>query len=271
MSQFHDFARFEFSSLEDAPFSADAYSRLKFGCDRAARLFGHMIADAFFEQHASVLLTNPCLVIPSPYNYVPNAATIMTMHLLNRLNYHVVNANGHHVEYMTIPRKVSYVNDYGFLSKEHRKSLLDGDKFYINSKYVKGRTLIFVDDVKITGTHEDKLIELMQQQKLKNEAHFLYFAKYNGDQPDIESKINFAAVNSLKDLNRMVEEPNHHMIVRPIKYMLGSDREELFEDFLQFRTGDYLNKLYYNCLHEGYYRIPRYQENFKQIRQLIGQ
>ncbi|MBY3348423.1 hypothetical protein HFN84_32570 [Rhizobium laguerreae] len=48
-------------------------------------------------------------MIPSPFNFVPNAANVMTMHLLDRLNNHIVDAKGNHVEYATVPRKISYM------------------------------------------------------------------------------------------------------------------------------------------------------------------
>ncbi|TBF22461.1 hypothetical protein ELG61_37755 (plasmid) [Rhizobium leguminosarum] len=79
---------------------------MKFGCDEAARETDHQIADAFFEKNASTILNNRCLVVPSLFNFVPNAANVMTMHLLNRLNNHIVAAKGNHVEYATVPRKI---------------------------------------------------------------------------------------------------------------------------------------------------------------------
>ncbi|PDT80556.1 phosphoribosyltransferase family protein [Sinorhizobium sp. BJ1] len=271
MRQFQEFALHEFQSIEDAPFRPEQYSRLKFGCDEAAREMGYQIADAFFQNNAPALLDSSSLMISSPYNFVPNAATIMTMHLLNRLNSHIVDAKGNHVEYATVPRKISYVNDYGLLSGEHRKSLIAGDRFYFNSQHFEGRCLLFVDDVKITGTHENRLVELMHEQQLKNKTFFLYFARYTGDRPDIESEINLAAVKSIRDLNRIAAEPNHHMTVRQIKYILAADPSELYHDFLKFRSDRYLRSLYFNCLHEGYYKIQEYETNIGVIRDAIDQ
>ncbi|UIK01169.1 phosphoribosyltransferase family protein (plasmid) [Rhizobium leguminosarum] len=269
MTQFEEFALYEFQSIEDAPFRPEQYSRMKFGCDEAAREMGHQIADAFFEKNASAILNRPCLMISSPFNFVPNAANVMTMHLLNRLNSHIVDAKGNHVEYATVPRKTSYVNDFGHLSGEERKLLLAGDRFYFNSQHFEGRCLLFVDDVKITGTHKNKLVELMHEQQLKNKTFFLYFARYTGDRPNIESEINFAAVKSIKDLNRIVVEPNHHMTARKIKYILSAAPSELYHDFLRFRSYRYLRALYFNCLNEGYYKIKEYETNIALIRNVI--
>ncbi|QIG70782.1 phosphoribosyltransferase-like protein [Rhizobium phage RHph_I1_18] len=256
---------YKFTSLADVPFNPASYSKLKFGCDTNAKIFGRKLAASFYQNYQGDILSNRVLIIPSPYNYVPNAATVMTHHFINRLNEMIVEDNGTHVELMTIPRKVSYINDYGFLPKETRKSLLAGDSFYLNESYVEGRLLVFIDDVKITGTHEDKLKEILQTYKRKNDAFFLYLAEYNGDQPDIESKINFAGVKTIKDYARLANQPDHHLIVRPIKFLLSRDHQE-FADFIKQQTPQFVEKLYHSCLNEGYYRIPNYQVNFQLLR-----
>lgn len=254
-----------FTDLETAPFDAHDYSKLKFGSDAVAKSFGYQLADAFFEAHADVLLANNCVVIPSPYNHVKNAATIMTEHFVDRLNALLVHANGNHVETTIIHRKVSYTNDYGFLSKEKRKGLLSNDKFFLNKQFIKGKTLIFVDDVRITGTHEDKLIEIMEAEKLKNDAFFLYFANYYGNSPDIEAKINFASIKSPNDYAELSQEENHHIIVRPIKYLLSLTESQL-RDMISKMPPSSVKKVYHGCLGEGYYRIPNYMKNFEIIK-----
>lgn len=258
-----------FTDLETSPFCAKEYSALKFGSDVVARKFGYQLAEAFFAAHADVLLANPCVVIPSPYNHVENAATIMTHHFLDRLNELLVDSNGNHAEYDIIHRKVSYTNDYGFLSKEKRKGLIANDSFYLNKKFLKGKVLIFVDDVRITGTHEEKLVEILESEKMKNDVFFLYFANYYGNSPDIEAKINFAAIQSPQDYVALTHEPGHHVIVRPIKYLLGLP-EDTLRGVLAGVTKDFINRVYRGCLGEGYYRIPGYQKNFELIRSLVA-
>lgn len=74
------------------------------------------------------------------------------------------------MEWDIVHRKVSYINDYGFLSKEDRKALIDGDTFSINRDFWGNKTLIFIDDVNITGTHEEKLIEILDKEGVENDT-----------------------------------------------------------------------------------------------------
>jgi hypothetical protein len=264
------FAANKFSSMADMPFDPKTYSELKFGCDTAAGVFGTELAVKFFEAHAEILLTNDCVVIPSPYNFVPNAATIMSQHFVNHLNKLLVEANGQHVEWSIIHRKVSYVNDYGFLDASKRKKLIDGDSFYLNQGFLKGKTLLFIDDVRITGTHENKLVEVMKKNRLKNNCVFLYYAEFmfDGTGADIEAQINFAGLSSVEDFVDIARRPGHHMIVRPLKYLLSQSESDLtyvMQTLGRARTRD----IYHACLGEGYYRIPAYQANFKLLADRI--
>lgn len=257
------FVAHSFDGIASLPFSAKEYSQLKFGSDRIARKFGYELADAFFKAHADVLLVNNCVVIPSPYNHVKNAASIMTEHFVDRLNHLLVNANGNHVETSIIHRKVSYTNDYGFLSKEKRRSLIDNDNFYLNRQFIKGKVLIFVDDVRITGTHEDKLVDILTRERLKNDAFFLYYGDYIKREVgcDIEAEINFAGITDVASYVELAKEPHHHIIVRPIKFLLKQP-EVTFNHVLREMSDAALLQIYNGCLGEGYYRIPEYQANF---------
>lgn len=255
-----------FASMADLPFSPVDYSHLKFGSDCVAKTFGYELAETFFKEHSEILLSTRCVVIPSPYNYVENAASVMTKHFINRLNHLLANANGNNVEWSLIHRKVSYTNDYGFLSKEKRRALIDNDEFYLNEEFVEGKTLIFIDDVCITGTHEDKLVDILDKNNLKNRTFFLYYAKYakGAVGADIESQINFAGIQTLEDFVALTKLDNHHMIVRPIKYLLSRPKDELVAHLHLFNS-DFLEKVYYGALAEGYHKIPTYQDNFRAI------
>lgn len=264
------FAAHTFSGLDTLPFKAEDYSRLKFGCDDVARKFGHELAEKFFAAHTAELLANRCVVIPSPYNHVKNAASVMTEHFVNRINHLLVRASGEHVETSIIHRKVSYTNDYGFLGKEQRRSLIDNDHFFMNRDFLKGKTLIFIDDVRITGTHEEKLVEILNREKLENDSFFLYYGDYahRGVGCDIEGAINFAAVATIDDYVEMAKNPRHHLIVRPIKFLLKQDEKDFRRALAQMPI-EFMIKVYEGCLGEGYYRIPEYQSNFGRIAEAV--
>lgn len=263
------FSAHTFRSLEDAKFEPYQYSLLKFGSDEIARKYGHELASAFFKEHSDVLMSNRCVVIPSPYNYVENAATIMAKHFVDKVNQLLVDAHGEHVEFSNIHRKVTYTNDYGFLTKEKRKGLIGNDKFYFNRQFIEGKLLIFIDDVRITGTHEEKILEVMEEEGIKNDAFFLYYGNYSGGLPDTEAKLNFAGISCPDDYLKLVSDSECHVIVRTIKYVLGLPSGQA--DYLIGKLPDkIINRIYNGCLGEGYYKVPSYQRNFEEIRRRVS-
>ena len=260
-----------FRELAELQFDPMDYSRLKFGSDIVAKKFGYELADAFFACHSEVLLANQCVVIPSPYNFVHNAASVMARHMTDRLNHHMAHANGSCVEWSVIHRKVSYTVDYGYLPKEKRKALIDNDEFYFNDQFVEGKVLLFVDDVFITGTHEEKLREIMDRASRDNRSFFLYYGMaLPGVTPDTEAALNFAGIKCLNDYLKLMQEPNHHTIVRPIKYILGQDVGVL-DVVVQQMELPRLLELYHGALGEGYHKLPNYQNSFQMIREALLQ
>lgn len=251
-----------FSNLEDTSFKTDDYSKLKFGSNKSAKRMGRDLAEAFFEAHWGRLLHQQFVVIPSPYNYVKNAATVLSEHFVNHLNYLVCQSGGKAVEWDIVHRKVSYINDYGFLSKEDRKALIDGDTFSINKDFWGNKNLIFIDDVKITGTHEDKLIEILDKEQVENDTFFLYYAKYNGECANIEAQLNFSCITSLEKFIKMIQkEKDAKCLVRPIKYLMGQEHET-FKVALSQLPNKYVEELFFGCLAEGYNKIEKYNQNF---------
>lgn len=258
------FSLYNFTSINDIPHKE--YSKLKFGSIKSAEFFGQNLAKAFYSNHRDVFLSNRVVVIPSPYNIVENAATILTKEFVDKINELLVEDGGNVVDYHIIRRKVSYINDYGFLSKKERKNLIDNDEFYLNKEYLKGATLIFIDDVKISGTHEDKLKELLEKEGMENITHYLYIAQYQGSEFDIEAKLNFSAINSLEDYAMLTSSEDIKPLVRPIKYFLSRSEDELFL-FVNKFSDKFLSKVYLGALAEGYFRIPSYQENLKFLKE----
>ena len=174
----HSFTADDFDN-QRLPFSPASYARLKYGDDSIAKRFGFELADAFFAAHGQEMVEKPVIVIPSPYNFVKNAATVMADHFVRRLNRLIADNGGRHVDYATIQRKSSFAGDYGSLDADARRKLISSDIFYVHEDYFKNKTLVFVDDIRITGAHEERLMSLLAERPALRDAsiHFLYYGR----------------------------------------------------------------------------------------------
>ncbi len=254
-----------FDSLNMAPFDPRDYSALKFGSDKVAKIFGYKMADLFYDKYMFILTTHRCVIIPSAFNVIEIAATILARHFMNRLNDILTRGYHHMVDWTIMHRSMSYIADYCFLSKEERQRLLENDKLYINRDFIEGKVLIFVDDVTITGTHEDKIINFLENINVKNPKIFCYYARYTGDIADIEAEINHAKINNIDDYIGLIKEPNHHLVVRAVRFLLDQSLKDL-KVALDQLNDEFIDKLYFACLSKGYDKIIGYRKKFELIR-----
>lgn len=264
-SPYAQFVVHSFDSLDNPTFCPKDYSRLKFGSDIVARQFGDEMAEAFYREHRDLLINDRCVVVPSAFNVVEIAATILGRHFMNRLN-DLLSREGHRgVEWTTMHRTMSYIADYSFLPKEERQELLKADKLYINRDFIEGKVLLFVDDVTITGTHEHKIVDFLKGLGLKNPRIFCYYARYNGDRADIEAALNQSSIKGAEEYVQLIREPGHHLVVRAVRFLLDLPIDEL-KTVLRFVDGSFVDKLYHACLAKEYDKLDGYRAGFELIR-----
>jgi hypothetical protein len=258
-----------FSSIEGASFDAADYSRLKFGSDRVANDFGHQMADEFYARHHDILTSQPCVIIPAPSTTVKVAATILSHHMMNRLNSLLAQHNHAPVEWTMIHRNMTYNNNYADLPKEERKKLLAADSIFINRDFVAGKYLIFVDDCTITGTHEEKIEDFLREEGLLNDHAFVCFAKYDGDDPSIEMRLNHVTIKDARDLVMLAHEKNHHVTTRSLRLLLEHPEAD-FERLLDGAPEDFIEASYHAAIVKGYNTYPAYVCNFNHLARRMG-
>src|SRR5476651_2281529 len=155
-------------------FDAGDYSRFKFGDGQVSEKFGTGLAEGFIED---VLKHNPIrtqiVVISSPYAFIPTATFAMKNYFVFRLNRWLAENDLSVVQETKVHRTITYKEDYGELNAAERMSLIGNDSFHIDAAFLQGKTLIFLDDIKITGSHERMISKMIVQYNLVNDIHML--------------------------------------------------------------------------------------------------
>lgn len=259
------FAVHNFEHLHSASLNIRNYSALKFGSDRVARLFGYEMANKFYEEYYDILVNSRCVIIPSAFNVVEIASTILAHHFMNRLN-DLLTRNEHNiVEWSTMHRSMSYVSDYCTMTKNTRKQMLKGDTLYINKDFIKDKTLLFVDDATISGAHEEKMEDFLRESGITNPHIFCYYVRYTGKNAEIESQLNRSGIRTFNDYINLINEPNHHLVVRAIRFLLDLPPENL-RLALQRLDNKFIDKLYMACLAKEYHKTGDYKDNFELVK-----
>jgi len=249
-------------------FDAAAYSRFKFGDEQQACLFGTALAEGFIREVLSKhKIDQQIVVISSPYSFIPTATFAMKNYFVFRLNRWLAEHDLAVVQETKVHRTITYKDDYGELNAEQRMKLIGNDSFHIDADFLKGKTLLFLDDIKITGSHERMIAKMIQKYGLDNDIYMLYFAELvNMDiHPNIENYLNYYEVKSIFDLDSIINSGNFCINTRIVKYILNYEHES-FCIFLQNKPGKFVNELYNMALGNGYHLMDSYALNLNSIK-----
>lgn len=260
----------EFSQLDGASFDTAAYSRMKFGSGTDARALAREMADAFAAEHWQLLTTTQVLVIPAPSTSVPVAATLMAQHFHDRLN-SLLDRTGHpSVQLDYVHRAVTYNDNYAQLPLEERRRLLSDDARYMNVAFAQGKTLVFVDDVRITGTHELKLSEMLWGLGLGNPVVFATYAAYTGADPTIEHRLNHVQVRNGMCVARLAACPHWRVTTRGLRLLLEADGPA-FAAILAELPRHRAYEVYHAAIAKNYSQHGPYARNFAALRASLGE
>lgn len=266
------FSAFNVTDPKNFDFPAEKYSKFKFGSTDIAREFGYTLADRFINQFFKFSYTGkPIVVLPSAYSHIPTASYFMTIHFVDKLNQFLYKNGYSPAETGKIHRSVTYREDYGEMTAEERYNLIKGDKFHIDEALLHNKILIFLDDIKITGTHERIIIKMLDDFDIQNHCYMLYFAELTDPAicPKTENYLNHFFVKELYDLQSIINQDDFEFNTRIVKYILNSNHNAC-RIFLKNQKQLFINTLYYKALGNEYYKFPEYTVNLLLIEEMVS-
>lgn len=266
------FSAKKFTSMDELGFSAEDYSKLKYGSKRVARIFGVELGKAFLQYiklGVEPLIQGSEVVVSSaPYKFIPVASTILKDYFISSFNRVWAETNPS-VQDLKVFRGHSYNADYGAMTEEDRDKAINSDSFYIDANFIKGKVLFFIDDVKITGSHERRIKALLESVGFDGIVVFLYYAEYKGKgHPNIENQLNFAFVKNLLSINYIIQNDEFIFNTRVTKYILSAGSDE-FKNFIDHQTKTFRNTLLTYTYGNEYHKIYEFQHNINYLKTTI--
>jgi len=255
-------------SAENCPFDANGYSYFKFGDKSYAKKFAKDLFDGFIAVHKEVLLSAAEIVIlPSPYLSIPTASNFLCFYFKKYLNHFLFANNRKTCIESKIYRNQTYVTDYGNLDFEQRVSLISNDTYYVDKNFINNKLCIFVDDIKITGSHEHTVNKILSEYQVNGQFIFVYFAELlNKDiHPKIENFYNYHAIKNIEDIVKIINRPDFEFNTRIIKYVLNFDQEQ-FTYLLTKISKEKVKHLFHLAISNNYHQIIEYQININRIK-----
>ena len=174
-----------------------------------------------------------------------------------------------------VHRTITYKEDYGELDAQARLDLIGNDQFHIDNKFLADKAIIFLDDIKITGSHERMILRMMKEYNLENDMFLLYFAELTNKNihPNVENYLNYYKVKTIMDLDKIINNGDFCINTRIVKFILNSDFE-IFRIFIHTQKASFIDQLYDMAIGNNYHLIDAYNKNLKfihdDLHNLIG-
>lgn len=250
-------------------FSASDYSKFKFGSSNVGAEFGKDLFNKLVHSKGSDLLSyKKIYVFTSPYDYIPTATNTIFNTFFDQLTKFMTKKCI--VEKRKIHRNTTYTNDYGSLSKEERMHLISNDRFDLENDFGGDELLIFLDDIKITGSHEYVVKRTLDDKNITNDTLFLYHAILQNDtvNPTFENYLNYKYVKGVKEITELYNNSDFVLNTRFTKYLLQLNTLD-FNFFIDNIDSTSIVEIINSSIGNKYDKEPSYVNNLNRLKNLI--
>ncbi len=256
------------TSKSNLTFNPSDYSWFKFGDKDFAKKFAKELFDGFIISNSEKLLEqNEIIILPSPYLSIPTASNFLCFYFKEFLNKFLFENNKKAAIESKIYRNQTYVTDYGNLDFEDRVKLISNDTYYIDKEFINEKFCLFLDDIKITGSHEHTVDKILNQYNVKGDFYFVYFAELvNKDiHPNIENYFNYFSIKGVEEIIDVVNRDNFQFNTRIVKYILNLNEDELTL-LLNSINSHRREELFLLSISNNYHQIREYNKNLTTIK-----
>ena len=250
------------------PFNENEYSRFKFGDTYYAKKFAYNLFQGFIEKYGSnILEQNEIVLFPSPYLSIPTASNFLGSYFKEQLNIYLFDNNKPACKDGKIHRKQTYSADYGNMNYEERLNLISKDTYYIDKTFVNNKFCIFIDDIKITGSHERTVDKILKDYEIEGEFIFVYYAELTNStiHPSIENYYNYFSVKTVFDLLEIIKSKSFRFNTRIVKYILMMNDLD-FEIIILNISNKQIEKLFHLAISNNYHQMTEYVQNIKKLK-----
>lgn len=239
------------------------YSKFKHGSKTKARRFGSLASQAcVFKENSSIIFYS------APHNNIHTASSAFKDYLLSSCSSQFMEKKIT-IKQGKVNREYSYDDDYGSMTKDERAKAISSDIFQIDKSIICANDiLVFVDDIKITGSHEERIKELLEREKITNEVIFIYMAEYTGIDASIEHRLNHHSVKDLKDINDIIRNEEFIFNTRVVKFILKADIEH-FVSFITYQSNTFKETLFSLSILNNYHISTKYKTNFNILKDIL--
>lgn len=255
-------------------FDSASYSRMKHGSRSDTKLFAREIADVIVQDMPEIVDDEQAPLFLVAYKAVQPACGYLSRYALDGINRTRVEKGLEPGEIVKVYKGQVTANDYAKASAAERQAELNGIDFSLQGTDIFDRTAVVLDDIRISGGAERRILEVIEQSdRLPTRLMLGYVALFNPHQaaqaPHVESEINTVAVQSVNEVAEFMTAGNFDLNIRTLKLILGSDRDDLVR-LAESVHPDYLEDIVRGATDTGPEFILKYIDNYAFLSSKVG-
>lgn len=264
LAEVHSIALFQLTRQADIVFDqagnlfdAYGYSRFKYGSRFMARHYASEIARLVKAKFPSLLM-RPFWLTSSAYKFVPTASDGLSKYIQKSRYFSETTK-------VKIARSRLFPADYGNLSQAERENIMREVDMYFELAYPtqKPEDLLVIDDIRITGAHEQRLIDFANQEGFKR-IYFAYIAHLSPKaDPTTEHWLNHMAIRDLTDLWDLWQTEGCLLNARICKFLLSYPKPKSLQRFAQSLPTRFRTQIAEGMHEDGYSQMSMYTSNWK--------
>jgi len=206
------------------------YSQYKYGVITATK----KLAEEFANYVISIITTDEEIVIVAgSSDNLANPIFVLSEFIVQRL----ATFYKQRIHLTKVHRIIRHNEPYCSMDLDERTELIKNDELYIDTNLLRGRTVIVLDDIRITGAHERKMLSVLRPD------FYIYLIEYQGVDYKIEDVLNHYSIKGVEDIYHHWRKNNIILQSRNVKYILKHFTEIRFAIIL---LEEVLNKAYLN-------------------------
>jgi hypothetical protein len=248
-----------------------AYSRMKYGDLEATGSLAEQLHESMVAQAPELTESTEPPIFAVAYKAVPPACYYLSQMCLNLLN---ETRTGNGLEpgrQIQVYKSRVAATDYAASSELERQAELNGMTFSLEGRDVAGLPMVVLDDVRITGSAEQQMLDVFAKAKAAS-ITLGYVAMLDTAlatvRPSLESELNSYEVKGLGDVLGIIRTGRFALNIRTLKLILssGSDEIETFLEQVHLENPSVINDIYYGAVNTGLSFANQYPEGIQIVR-----
>ena len=237
---------------------------MKYGDAAATAEFASEIADVLQKELPELISESTPPEFLVAYKAVPPACFYLSRYCLDQLNIERLSQGNEPGRMVHVYKDRVAATNYAAATEAERKKELDDIGFSLEGRKLRGSHTIVLDDIRITGGAERKMLEVLAPEDPKLVA-LGYIALFDKDQafnnPSVENDLNASVIRSVSDLLPLMRADNFDLNIRTLKLILATNPTRLVQ-FLEQIPERILEAVVRGSVDTGVDFVAQYKDGF---------